>query len=234
MNKADPNAAIDAFQSGARSAHSDWSAIDAALVPLGLAIRRRAASDAFLALAVTWEAFISTWLVAAVNKDTSKAIARVSKKLREHALDELRLPAGAIAGTLVTTSHLNLTNVRDLLDPKGWNVVIRTQKELGRFADDWLAGDYESRAAAISGYQYAPALIVRLIRNALAHQSQGAIDEANAAVRLKTIPVVLRYSGKRSLGVAGWGRYLLASSVPVPRIASLYTELIALAERLRV
>lgn len=75
---------------------------------------------------------------------------------------------------------------------------------------------------------------MRLIRNALAHPSQGAIDEANQAVSKTTIPVALRYSGKGSLSVAGWGRYLLASSVPVPRISTLYTEPVALAERLRV
>lgn len=233
VNKADPDGVIDAFQSATASALADWQQIDGALKELGLHIRRRAASDAFLALAVSWEFFISTWLVSAVNKDTSRAIARLEKKIQDHALDELGLPASILSSSLVSTSHLNLTAVRKVLDRREWNVVIRYQNELEDFANKWLAGPYEARALAITAFQFAPALVVRLVRNALAHQSPGAIKEANEIVRKTTIPAALRHTGTRSLGVAGWGRYLLSSTAPVPRIAYLHNELIALADRLR-
>ncbi|MER3387811.1 MAG: hypothetical protein RIC81_12010 [Microcella pacifica] len=233
MKKADPDGVIDTFQAATTAALDDWRLIDDALIPLGLHIRRRAASDAFLALAVSWEFFISTWVVAAVNRDTSKAIARLEGQMQDHALNELGLPASTLSSSLVTTSHLNLSAVRSVLDRRDWNIVIRYQKELDTVAGKWLAGPYEARAKAITAYQFAPALVVRVIRNALAHQSLGAIKEANEVVRKNSTPPALRYSGVRSLGVDGWGRYLLSSSVPTPRIAALHDELIALSERLR-
>lgn len=89
MRKASPNDVAAAFTTATADALADWETIDAALASQSLSLRRRAASDAFLSLAVSWESFLSRWLVAAVNKDASQAVRQLATRLQEHAEEGL-------------------------------------------------------------------------------------------------------------------------------------------------
>jgi len=232
VRKANPNDVIDTFVQTTSAALSDWQAIDSAVGDLRL--RRRVASDAFLALAVAWETFLSQWLVAAVNRDSSTAVTYLSGRLRNHALEELRVPNTHVSAALITKNHFTLALVRQLLDPHDNNVVLREHGELKQFASRWLAGDFSSRLSGISSYQFKPVLAARLVRNALAHQSESALKRANDELRKSTVPAALRVTTSRELSVDGWRRYLLSITSATPRIAVFHTELRATANLLRV
>ncbi|TDE89588.1 hypothetical protein EXU48_20740 [Occultella glacieicola] len=234
MRKASPNDVVAGFTTATAGALTDWETIDAALAAQSLSLRRRAASDAFLSLAVSWESFLSRWLVAAVNKDASRAVSQLATRLQEHAEEELRVPRSHLAATLITQSHFSLNLVRQLLDPNENNIVIREHGDLDQFARRWLADPYRTALTGISSFQFKPVLATRLIRNALAHQSESALKRANDELRKSTVPVGLRVTGARRLSVDGWRRYLLSISSYRPRIAVLHDELATVASLLVV
>lgn len=118
MRKASPDDVVATFVASTAEALSDWETIDSALLTESLSLRRRAASDAFFALAVSWESFLSRWLVAAVNRDASQAARHLAKELEDYATIELRVPSTHLSSTLITQSHFSLSLVRQLLDPK--------------------------------------------------------------------------------------------------------------------
>lgn len=232
MRKASPNEVIDAFVQSTSAGLADWQTIDASLSDLRL--RRRVASDAFLALAVAWETFLSQWLIAAVNRDSSTAVRYLSQRLQDHATGELRVPQTHVSVTLITKHHFTLALVRQLLDPHDNNVVLREHKDLKDFADRWLAGSYGQQLSTITSYQFKPVLATRLVRNALAHQSESALQRANGELRKSTVPLSLRVTTSRQLNVDGWRRYLLSITSATPRLAVYHTELAATAQLLRV
>lgn len=234
VNKTDPNGIVDDFVAQAASALADWQHIGAAIQHERIAVRRRSAADAFMALAVSWESFMSEWLVGAVNRDASRTVATLDQKLREHAQEKLRVPAGHVAATLATKGHLSMGEVRGLLDPKDYNVAIRSRDELRAFAAEWLAGAYRAQALGVTAFQFAPVLLTRVIRNALAHRSAAAISEANRVARLGTTPVSFRVAGARKLDVAGWRTYLLQGHNGTPRVELLHTSLSQFATGLKV
>ncbi len=232
MRKASPNEVIDAFVQSTSAGLADWQVIDASLSDLRL--RRRVASDAFLALAVAWETFLSQWLIAAVNRDSSAAVTSLSQRLQDHATNELRVPQTHVSTTLITKNHFTMELVRQLLDPHDNNVVLREHKDLKVFADRWLAASYRQQLSAITPYQFRPVLATRLVRNALAHQSESALKRANNELRKSTMPLALRVTTSRQLNVDGWRRYLLSITSETPRLAVYHTELAATAQLLRV
>lgn len=234
MNKADPNDVVDAFTTATTSSRADWATINGLLATEPIRLRRRVAADAFLSLAVSWETFISAWLVAAVNKNATQAVATLSTRLQDHAVTALRLPPSHVATTLITQSHFNLTSVRQVLDPDDYNIVLREHKELKKYADSWLSPPYHGVLAGVTAFQFKPALVTRLVRNALAHQSDAALKAANDETARSTVPVALRRTGPRRLSADGWRAYLLAPHHGQPRIEILHDELIKLADQLVV
>ena len=232
VRKASPNDVIDSFVQSTSADLADWQIIDASLHDLRL--RRRVASDAFLALAVAWETFLSQWLIAAVNRDSSTAVTYLSQRLQDHATNELRVPQTHVSATLITKNHFTLDLARQLLDPHDSNVVLRERRELKVFADRWLAASYRQQLAAITSYQFKPVLATRLVRNALAHQSESALKRANDELRKSTMPLALRVTTSRRLNVDGWRRYLLSITSATPRLAVYHTELATTSQLLRV
>ena len=231
MNKTDPNAIVDDFVTTSNASLDEWRLIVAALEGQRIALRRRSAADAFMGLAVAWESFLSRRMIGAINRDATQTVATLEGRVRRFATEELRIPEGHLPVALVVDPHLNVSEVRRLLDPDDYNVVARSRAEL---AERWLAEPYKSRATGITNFQFKPVLIVRLIRNALAHRSTAAIAEANRVARLGSTPAPLRHTGPRDLDVAGWRRYLLTTHRGSPRVENLYNNLTALASTLKV
>lgn len=241
MNKADPNAVIDAFVDGSRAALDDWRAIDEAISAhasssVRLRLRRRAARDSFLALFIAWERFFSAWAVAAVNRDPAQAAARLSEKITRHATDDLNVPTDVLSRTLLATSHLNLVAVRGILDSKGFNTVVRSQGELKKFANAWLSGPYLAAATAITAYHFRPAVVSRLVRNVFAHESESALAEANTSARHGGVTAQFRVTNTRNLDVRAWHIYVLQSPAGSAhtRVELFHIALAELAERFRV
>lgn len=234
VNKSDPNDIVDNFVATTNDALDDWRTIDGVLSTQGVRLRRRAAADSFMALAVSWESFLSRWLVAAINRNASQAVRALETKIREYAIDNLRVPEAHVATTLVTRSHLTVAEVRRLLDPEEFNIMISSRADLKKFAMSWLADPYQGAATGITTHQFRTAHLTRLVRNVLAHHSTTAITAANEFVTQNSTPATLRWTGSRRLDVAGWRRYLFTTTTPVPRVEILHNELATLAGRFAI
>ena len=239
MRKANPDAVIDAFRERVTQSLNDWRAIDAAILAHtrvdSLRLRRRAASDSFLALIISWEAFFSAWVVAAVNREPTAAAVRLTDQISKYATEQLNVPDEVLSRTLLATSHLNLAAVRGILDKRGFNTAVRSHKELIEIAEQWLAGSYKTAALGVSSYQFCPALIGRLVRNVFAHESDAALAEASAAARRTSVPLPFRTTTGRNFDVRAWRTYIL--QVPpgetAPRVELFHTALNDLARQFR-
>lgn len=234
MNKTDPNDVVDDFVNATKVSLQEWKDINTALVGASISLRRKAAADAFMAVAVSWESFLSRWIVGAVNKDASSARMTLEAKLRYHATNDLRIPPGHLTASLVGKSHFSLAEVRQLLDPNDYNVTARDRKELHKLAKTWLAGSYQTQALSMTIPQFKPVLITRLVRNALAHRSTSALTAANEVVRESNTTADLRYVGATRLDIAGWRRYLLVQHGGVSRVEHFHTRLTSAASLLKV
>ncbi|THV41799.1 hypothetical protein [Glycomyces buryatensis] len=234
MNKSSPNAIVNDFVEATQNALGDWESIDAALGKQDLRLRRRVASDAFFALAVSWEVFFSDWLIAAVNKDSSRAAQNLSDQLEQYAIRELGVPKSHVAATLITQSHFNMDSARAILDSKDANIVLREYADLRKHAERWLAGDYRQTLLNIRKFEFKSVLAMRLVRNALAHQSPAALSRANDELRSNRMPVELRVTIKGQLTADGWRRYLLTTGGPRPKIALYHDKIAAVAGSLEV
>jgi hypothetical protein len=234
VNKTDPNGVVEEFIRATNSSLLEWKDIDRALGGASISLRRKAAADAFMAVAGSWESFLSSWIVSAVNKDASQARATLEANVRRYATNELRIPSSHLTASVVARSHFTLAEVRQLLDPNDYNIMARDHKELRKRADTWLAGLYRQQARSVTALQFKPVLITRLVRNALAHRSAAALREANDVVREANTPLDLRYDGVTKLNVAGWRRYLLATHGDATRIEHIHTRPITTASLLKV
>lgn len=241
VNKADPNGVVASFEKRTNSALADWRAIDSAVRAHAvkgdaLLLRRRAAGDSLLALYGSWESFVSSWITAAVNRDPSAAASNLADKLTEHAKTKLGVPENVLSQSLLATSHLNLAAVRQILDARGFNIAVRDYKELQRYANGWLAGPYASAVQSINAYALMPAVVARVVRNAIAHESEAALADANNLVRGSNVPSLFRVNQTRNLDVRAWRTYVLQSPAGTSstRIEAFHVELGRLAAMFRV
>lgn len=242
-NKAEPNAVISTFEASAGSALDDWRAIDLAISTHAdstnrLRLRRRAASDSLLALLGSWESFTTSWFTAAINREPSRALAKTAERITTHATEELRVPPALLSQTMLATSHFNLATIRKLLDKNGYNITIRRHSELKEFGEKWLADPYRAAVAGITSYQFMPAVVGRLVRNALAHASDASLSEVNSVVRGNNVPPAFRITRARNLDVSGCRAYVMQPAPSTParrlRIEHFHIELQQLANRFRV
>lgn len=237
MRKANPNVLIDEFIKRANSSLADWRAIDNAITTIGpgqLPLRRRAATDSFLALAISWESFMSSWFVAAVNREPRTTLTELTKKLKSHATEKLNIPDEILAPSLLITKHLNLETVSTILDASGHNVVVADHADLQAKAKKWLHHPYRTKARAITELEFSAALVARRIRNMFAHESSSGSAEAWKIVQSTSIHPSFRVTSRKSkLNINGWRGYIFESVDKIPRIEIFHSELIMLANRLR-
>jgi hypothetical protein len=199
VNKSDPNEIVDDFVAATRASIADWKTIDSVLSGEGVRLRRRAAADSFMALAVSWEGFLSRWLIAAINRDASQAVLTLETRITSHATAQLRIPGRHLSASLITRSHMTVAEGRRLLDPDDYNIVIRSRADLKDSASTWLADPYRAAAVGVSEYQFRPALLTRLIRNVLAHHSNAAVTAANDQAAKGSTSASLRWTGTAAL-----------------------------------
>lgn len=241
MKKADPNAVVDAFRDRVAESLADWESIDEAvsLHSSGadmLRLRRRAASDSFLALVISWESFFSSWIVAAVNRAPETAAKTLTVQLADHATAKLNIPAAVVSKSLLATSHLSLDAVRNILDSRGYNTTVRDHKEFEMLSNTWLAGSYKLAADSITSHAFSPVLVGRLVRNALAHESEAALKEVNLRARHGAVKKAFRVTRARALDVRSWRAYLfqIPDGSSSPRVALFHHEFSTMAATLKV
>lgn len=175
-----PDALVESFRAELADLANTWGAlvdsVESLIWPYTYEpgeVARRVTLDAFLRLAVTWEAFRSEWYIAAVCRNPVRFQEVVGETVR-HAVGATRYRAATAYMRIEWPTPLPPASVRELLDSDGRHLTFDASKS------------WRSRAAKELPEPYAPAVgrqldeslvfldFVASARNWLAHGSRGA------------------------------------------------------------
>jgi hypothetical protein len=172
------------------------------------------AEDVFLRIVVGWEFFLSEWFVGAINRDGTKFVRDLERKLEAwlaasvngspYAQHRAYFPAPRTG----LDRHPSPSQIRGLLDPLDRNVTFHDFEAFERRVQRQLARDYAGRVASVrraGGHEIIDG--AGAIRNVLAHRSRVSVMDMNAQVRaFSTFPELLKPKVSRD----GIGAYLRA------------------------
>lgn len=180
-NKKNPNLVIDRFQDDLDQTKSDSAKLDILIQSEPIEFRRRMNANFFLYAATAWERFLSEWFVAAINTNPSVARNNLQQKLKKAAKDS-GIDQSLLAASLISESHINIATVERFLKVEGYNYTAPELKDFQKDANTWLADPYLSKVSAWTKDDFSPILTTRLLRNALAHDSDQAYKRAARAL----------------------------------------------------
>lgn len=184
----------------------------------------------FLGASVLLEGYISDLFVTYINKDSSSFVSALTGKMSIESGDETAKRAIALT-TLDISTHLTLEKIRDVLDPKGWNVTFSTVADMKQKAGVWLAAPYKERFTLLSRRHSALVSATKAMRNYLAHRSRAAHDTMQTALAHSDLTTGFKRGGNK---VHSIGSFL--ESVPAgkskTRLAFYISELRDIANHL--
>ena len=124
----------------------------------------------YLAASILLEGFVSDLFVAYINKKNGPFVNHIVGKMRIEAADEIAKRAAQFA-TVDITSHLTLDKIRQILDPRDWNVSFTTTGDLKAKANLWLDAPFKNHFANLNAHHGALLEATKATRNYLAHRS---------------------------------------------------------------
>jgi hypothetical protein len=145
--------------------------------------------NAFLRIVVAWETFQSEWLISVVTRDPSQLAKKLGDDFDQWSASKYGISPAAYQGAatpraLKTTLHLaspTHDEVRELLDPRGFNISFDGLQGLKTKSAQFAIAAYLNRVTAIVPQPGQPqAGVVEAatsIRNWLAHRSRSALGE---------------------------------------------------------
>ena len=141
-----------------------------ASVDMPISSKNLIAEYSFLSASVLLEGYVSDLFVAYINKKSGPFVSSLTSQMRIEADDDLAKRAKPLA-TVDIASHLTLEKIRNILDPKGWNVTFSTSADMKAKAGIWLDLPYKTYFTGISANHCALLEATKAIRNYLAHRS---------------------------------------------------------------
>lgn len=141
----------------------------------------------FLGAAILLEGFVSDLFVACINKASSRFVGAMTGLMNISATDEAAKRAIAFAQIDIST-HLTLDKIREILDPKGWNVGFVDSADLKSKAGQWLEDPYRERFTDLSPAQSALFDTTKSVRNFLAHRSKASLEKMQEALAAPNLP----------------------------------------------
>lgn len=184
MRKVDPDTAFRRFDKELGQLRSLFANASPLLKPLsaGDAYRSKLAELCFHKLYVAFEIFVSDLFIGLVNRDPSVYQAW----LQTEAVNLLSpdVPSWLLARvTFKTEKHVNVEDVRNLLDPNNYNITFRSAKDMQRRARRWLT---PVNARGITGISVADRDLINCavsLRNFIAHESPSSSATMNNQLR---------------------------------------------------
>ncbi|MFE8728945.1 hypothetical protein [Aeromonas hydrophila] len=135
----------------------------------------------FLAASILLEGFISDLFVAYINKKNAPFVAYVTTRMTIEATDEVSKRAIPFAAVDIG-SHLTLEKIRQILDPRDWNVSFATSADLKAKAGQWLDIPFKIHFTSLSTSHDALLEATKAVRNYLAHRSGASQTAMQAAL----------------------------------------------------
>jgi hypothetical protein len=209
VRKQNPNDVVTAFRSEVLSIQNEWGAIRTAIGTTAGPLAKRATTDAFTRVAVTFEAFRSDWHIAAINRDSGAFQAALTA-------DAVALVKAGSYPTLASRVqvdlplHPPLDLIRELLAARGDHLSIRNYDHWKTRAKSQLTDPWKAQLLGMHNADRAVLNAVIAIRNVLAHNSTRASDFMHSTLGRFQAPDRPLARGARKISPSGVPAYLNA------------------------
>lgn len=145
----------------------------------------------FLAAAILLEGYISDLFTAYINKDDRRFKEELLKGMNITADEQYAKAAKSFAEVNIT-KHLTQGEIRQILDPRDFNITFVTVGDMKSAAGRWLQTTYKKRFMALTKPQAAILVSTKDIRNFLAHRSTAARDKMQLSMAESDMPTALK------------------------------------------
>lgn len=180
MRKIRPNDVIDDFRSQATELLDYFGRLSTALNNTAneLSDRSTLAEQTFLNAATAFEGFLSDVFIAFLNRDSSQYQDDVFNRLKSSVKEKygewhsLRLSYGKV-------KHIGAADVKELLDPTGWNVTFKSAEVLKTKANEWLKTSVANKFKALTKHDERVIDTTKAVRDFIAHRSESAKQRMN-------------------------------------------------------
>ena len=137
-----------------------------------------------LAIGVMFEGYVNDLIFAYANRDCSRVMQHLDSSMRDTV--SMNPKAKAAFEKLVVFNpkkHLNMTELKEILDPEGRNTSFPNFAAIEDRARQWLIDDHRDRFAGLTNQEKAVIDVVIATRNNLAHRSKGSLDRLNDVLK---------------------------------------------------
>ena len=165
--------------------------------------RRHAVEYSYLAASILLEGFISDLFVAYINKKNTSFVAHLTGKMKIES-DDLVSKRAIQYATVDIASHLTLEKIRQILDPRDWNVSFSTTADLKAKAGQWLDAPYCGYFTSLSAPHGAMLDATKATRNYLAHRSGASQIAMQAALALPSLTLGFRRGTNNVISVGSF------------------------------
>lgn len=228
MRTANPNNIRDDFLEGLQDIQ------DALTDTIGKGITQKSrlhmVEYSYMAASILLEGFISDLFVAYINKENTPFVLYLTQKMRIEADDEYAKRAKIFAAVDIG-SHLTLEKIRQILDPRDFNVAFSTVGDLKGKANQWLSAPFKSYFNNLSAPHAALLEATKATRNYLAHRSGASQKAMQDALAHTNLTQDFRRGANKVISV---GSYLDSTppSFQQTRLAYYIAELRVIAQQL--
>ncbi|WP_457808913.1 hypothetical protein [Kushneria sp. EE4] len=130
---------------------------------------------------VAVESFLSAWIIGAINRDSSRYFQARENSIKQSL--EAKYSSWDVGHIKYSPPvHIRMEDLKDLIDPDGWNITFKTFDKLELRCADWLAPSFLNKVRRVSSERREIIDAAKSIRNCIAHQSQGSFSEMNEKV----------------------------------------------------
>lgn len=136
------------------------------------------ASMVFLSLYVSFERFLSDLFLAYLNRDFSRYQQDLEGRLLQSVNDKLGPWAGS-RSRFERVRHVKVDDLKNIVDPNGWNLTFKDAATIKAKADQWLSGAHRGRIHSLTIHDDRLIDTARAVRDFIAHQSPGAKRRMN-------------------------------------------------------
>lgn len=233
MRKVDPAAVRADFEAASTELIDHFDRIDKAIKahPKREGDLSLLATQSFLALFVAFERFCSDLLLAYMNRDFTQYQTDLSTRISASIRDKYGSGVAPLVA-LTTKKHVSVDELEQIVDPTGWNLTFKSVEGLKEYSRRVLAPVYSQRIDSLNAAEARLIDAARSIRDFIAHQSVGAKNRMNAALRTVEAGGHNRHLGCVGYNVDKVGVYLKAMHVGRRRLHRYADALLAISKRM--
>ncbi len=234
MRKIRPNDVIDDFCLQAEDLLKYYERLSIALKSTTneLSDRSTLAEQTFLNAATAFEGFLSDVFIAFLNRDSSQYQDHMFNRLKSSVKEKygewhsLRLSYAKV-------KHIGAADVKELLDPTGWNLTFKSAEVLKTKASEWLETSVAKNFTALTKHDERVIDATKAVRDFIAHRSESAKKRMNDTLKCVDKRPSNRKLGRGTHQIHNVGSFLKKEFKDSARVEFYIGRLRAIADKLR-